>query len=181
MAAKKTAPAEEVKAEEQEVKETPAKEAPAENLQQENDDLKKLMLEMNKTLQQMQSQIQAQQEQIEKMASGEAAPQRPKTQAEVVWEEIHEKDREVAEAGGDPWQVEVEMFVPHRDPGEDRWYWFRINDRTVQIPANDSRQKMKLPYALILADTLKAKHQEEEFIDSIQVYDPKDNPHQGRP
>ena len=163
--------------------EEPKQAKPAEDdaLEKENSDLKAMMASMQRMMQQMQTQMQQQAEQIEKMARGETQPERPKTQTDIDADNLRRIAAEAAEKGEDPWTIEVDVFVPHRDKGEDRWYWININDRAAQIPADDRRQKMKLPFALILVDMLQAKQREEDFIDSVEVYDPKDNPHQGRP
>ena len=185
MAAKKTAQAAEaevteaVQAEEVKEEQATAPAAPS-HAEKENEELKSMLRDMQKMMAQMQTQMEQQQEQIRQMAAGEAAPARPKTQTDIDAEAIRKVAQETAEAGKDPWTVEVEVFVPHRDKGEDRWYWVNINDRSAQIPADDRRQTMKLPFALILTDMLKAKQREEEYIDSIEVYDPKTNPHEGR-
>ena len=148
-------------------------------LAEENNDLKAQLASMQKIMQQMQEQMEKQQELMQQMASGKkVTPPRPLSQAEIDAQNVQKIAAEAAEAGTDPWTVDVEVFVPHRDPGEDKWYWININDRSAQIPANDSRQKMKLPFALILTDTLKAKRREEEYQDGVQVFDPKTNPHE---
>ena len=146
----------------------------------ENEQLKKMLQDMMASMQQMQSQMQSQQELIKQLQNGPQPQTRAKTQSEIDSERIQQIAKEVSEAGKDAWEIEVEIFVPHRDKGEDKWYWLSINDRTAQIPADDRVQKMKLPFALILTDALKAKQREEDFIDNIKVYDPKDNPHEGR-
>ena len=161
--------------------EAPEQEAPEQNLEQENTALKTQMASMLEMMQQMQAQMSEQQTLIQRMASGEKVkPPRPMTQADKDWKDVHDKAKEAAENGIDEWTIDVEVFVPHRDPGEDKWYWININERTAQIPANDARQTMKLPFAMILTDTLKAKRREEDFQDSVVVYDPKTNPHEGR-
>ena len=152
------------------------------SLETENASLKDQMKQMQELMLQMKQQMTEQQTLIQRMASGEKVrPPRQKTQAEKDWEAVQARAKEAAENGIDPWTIEVEIFVPHREMGEDKWYWININDRSAQIPADDSRQTMKLPFALILADTLKAKRREEDFQDSVQVYDPKENPHENRP
>ena len=161
----------------------PEQEAPVtEDLEQENASLKDQMAGMQDLLKQMQQQMTEQQTLIQKMASGEKVkPPRPETQADKDWKALQEKAKEVAENGIDEWTVDVDIFVPHRDMGEDKWYWIQINDHSAQIPANDARQTMKLPFALILADTLRSKRREEDFQDSVVVYDPNTNPHENRP
>ena len=180
MASKKTATAEEQQAVTESAPQE-AKQVNAPDLKTENDELKSMLKDMQAMMQQMQGQLVQQQEQIQRMAAGEVKPEKPKTQTDLDSEAIQKIAKETAEKGEDPWGVEVEVFVPHRDKGEDRWYWISINDRTAQIPADDRRQKMKLPFALILTDMIRAKEREDNFIDSIEVYDPKTNPHQGRP
>ena len=158
-----------------------AQEAPAgEGLEKENADLKKLMADMQKQMLAMQNQLAQQQELMLKMAAGKAEDKAPLTQTELDTINVKKLADEAAATGKDPWTVEAEVFVPHRDAGEDKFYWLSINDRTAQIPANDSRQVMKLPFALILVDTLAAKRREEAYMDNVQVYDPQLNPHQGK-
>lgn len=177
MATKKTdAPAEETL----DAEKTKAEEPKQETTAGEDDQMKQMLQDMMKTMQQMQSQMQSQQELIKQLQAGPQPQTRPKAQCELDSERIQKIAQEAAEKGQDAWEIEVEVFVPHRDKGEDKWYWLSINDRTAQIPADDRVQKMKLPFALILTDALKAKQREEDFIDNIKVYDPKDNPHEGR-
>ena len=150
-------------------------------LEKENTELKKQMADMQLQMQAMQNQMAEQLKLMQQMAAGKVEEPRTLTQAERDAENAKKLAEEAAAKGVDPWTVEVEMFVPHRDPGEDKWFWFSINDRTAQVPANDSRQVMKLPFALVLADTLKAKRREEQYMDNVQVYDPQYNPHQTKP
>ena len=77
----------------------------------------------------------------------------------------------------DLFTVEVEVLVPHREKTEDPYYWISVNGRTVQIPANDRYQKMRLPFALVLVDTLKYERHSADYQDSLEVFDPVDNPH----
>ena len=185
MATKKAAQAAEaevteaVQAEEETKEQATAQPAPSQ-AEKENEELKTMLRDMQKMMESMKTQMEEQQEQIRKMAAGEMKPERPKSQTDIDNEELQRIATEAAEAGKNAWDVEVEIFVPHRDKGEDRWYWLNINDRSAQIPADDRRQKMKLPFALILSGMLKAKQREEEYIDNVQVYDPISNPHQGR-
>ena len=147
-------------------------------LQKENDELKKQMRDMQAQMLAMQNQMAEQLKLMQQMAAGNVEKPRPLTQTEKDAQDARALADKAANEGTDPWTLDFEMFVPHRDPGEDKWYWLSINDRTAQIPANDSRQVMKLPFALVLADTLKAKRREEAYMDNVQVYDPQLNPHQ---
>ena len=147
-------------------------------LVKENTELKKQMADMQKQMLAMQNQMAEQLRLMQQMAAGKVEEPRTLTQAERDAENARKMADKVEADGVDPWTVEIEMFVPHRDPGEDKWFWINVNGRTAQVPANDSRQVMKLPFALVLADTLKAKRREEEYMDNVQVYDPKTNPHQ---
>lgn len=85
--------------------------------------------------------------------------------------------RETAEKGLNPWDVKVSVRVPRRPVGEDSSYWVNVNDRSAQIPANDQIQEMKLPFAEVLMNHLKAENAARDFADNIQVYDPVSNPH----
>ena len=151
---------------------------PADGLQKENDELRKQMADMKLQMQSMQNQMAEQLKLMQQMAAGKVEAPKPLSQTEQDALRARQAAEDAAAKGVDPWTVEIEMFVPHRDPGEDKWHWLSVNDRTAQVPANDSRQVMKLPFALILADTLKAKRREEEYMDNVQVYDPQLNPHQ---
>ena len=150
-------------------------------LEQENSELKIQMASMQAQMKQMQDQMAAQLELMQQMAAGKVEPPRPKTQTDIDRENIRRIAEETAASGKDPWTVDVDVFVPHRDRGEDKWYWIKVNDRSVQIPADDSRQTVKLPFALILVDTIKAKQREDEYTDNVVVHDPVTNPHQGKP
>lgn len=148
-------------------------------LQEENAFMKEQMAAMREMMASMQEQMAKQAEMMQAMASGKKIqPPRELTTLEKDYNAVHERAKEAAKNGENAWAIEVDIFVPHRDPGEDKFHWVRINDQTAQIPANDSRQTMKLPYALILTDNLKAKKREEDYIDSLVVYDPKENPHE---
>ena len=97
--------------------------------------------------------------------------------AESDFDRVHNAEAECAESGTDPWGVEIDVLVPHREKTEDPWYWVSVNGRTVQIPANDRYQKMRLPFACVLVDTLAAQRRSIEYQDSLEVFDPETNPH----
>lgn len=96
---------------------------------------------------------------------------------ESDYDRVHRIEAECVAAGVDLFTVEVEVLVPHREKTEDPYYWISVNGRTVQIPANDRYQKMRLPFALVLVDTLKYERHSADYQDSLEVFDPVDNPH----
>ena len=97
---------------------------------------------------------------------------------ETDYERVHRLEAEALAEGRDLWDVKVELFVPHRNPTEDPFYWICVNSRPVQIPADDTIQEMRLPFACVLVDTLANEKRSAAYRDSVQVYDPKTNPHE---
>ena len=90
---------------------------------------------------------------------------------------IQEMCEQAAEEGTDPWKVLVSIRIPRRPATEDPWYWININNVSVQIPANDQVQELKLPWAEALLKMLAAEDAAKDYIDKrIQVYDPITNP-----
>ena len=79
--------------------------------------------------------------------------------------------------GTDPWKKEVSIRVPARRDCNDPYYWLCVNGRSVQLPANNQYQTMKLPFAESLINMLVAEKNAERFADDLQVYDPITNPH----
>ena len=96
---------------------------------------------------------------------------------ETDYDRVHRIERETAESGADPWNVYVDVLVPHREKTEDPWYWINVNGFSVQIPARDRYEKLKLPWACVLVDTLKSEKASIEYQDQLEVYDPETNPH----
>ena len=96
---------------------------------------------------------------------------------ESDFDRVHRAEEEAIAGGVDPWTVEIDVLVPHREKSEDPWYWLSVNGRTVQIPSNDRYQKMKLPFACVLVDTLAAQRRSIDYQDSLEVFDPETNPH----
>lgn len=84
---------------------------------------------------------------------------------------------QAAADGVDPWSIKVKIRVPRRPEKEDPWYWCNVNDLSVQIPANDKVQELKLPWAEVLLGQLKAEDDVRDYTDNVQVYDPLTNPH----
>ena len=115
---------------------------------------------------------------IAKLRDQLAAAQRPAAGSkETDYDRVHRLEKETAEAGIDAWTVETEVLVPHREKTEDPWYWINVNNMSVQIPANDRYQKMKLPFACVLVDTLWYEKHSLDYQDSLEVFDPETNPH----
>ena len=127
------------------------------------------------------AQIAAQAAEIERLKA-ELAKNKPAQKAarpvrETDYDRVHRIEAEAIAAGKDLWDVTVEVFVPHRNPTEDPFYWMCINSRPVQFPADDSVQEMRLPYACLLVDVLRNEKRAADYRDSMQVYDPVTNPH----
>ena len=93
------------------------------------------------------------------------------------YDRVRRAEEECVAGGVDPWTVEIEVLAPHREKTEDPWYWISVNGMTVQIPANDRYQKMKLPFAGVLVDLLKYEKASLDYQDSLEVFDPETNPH----
>ena len=83
---------------------------------------------------------------------------------------------EAAEKGQDAWSIKISILAPRIGKGEDS-YWLSVNGRTVQVPANDRYYELALPFAQCLVDEINARHRAADYIDKIEVYDPKTNPH----
>ena len=110
-------------------------------------------------------------------AENEKLRRRAGTNPTEAYRIVKEACEECAKAGRDPWLEKIEIFVPHRSPHEDPWYWININGISAQIPANDTVQELKLPWAEALVSTLRNERLSEEYQDSLEVKDPKNNPH----
>jgi len=107
-------------------------------------------------------------------AEQRAAGYRSGNDAEIVQQAI----KEALAAGKDPWDVMISVRVPERRDTTEKSYWFMINGKSVQLPADNKYQEMRLPFAETLMNTLKADKYAQNFADNgIQVYDPYKNPH----
>jgi hypothetical protein len=107
-------------------------------------------------------------------AEQRAAGYRAGNDAEIVQQAI----RDALAEGKDPWDVMVSVRVPERRDTTEKSYWFMINGKSVQLPADNKYQEMRLPFAETLMNTLKADKYAQNFADKgIQVYDPFTNPH----
>lgn len=93
------------------------------------------------------------------------------------YDRVKEACQKAADEGLDPWDIEIEIMVPHREKTEDPWYWIQVNSRSVQIPAKDQFETMKLPFADVLVEMLKNEKKSLDYQDSLEVFDPVTNPH----
>ena len=95
------------------------------------------------------------------------------------FEVVQQKCQEAAEKGINPWTIDIEIRVPARRDSNDPYYWLNINGRSAQLPANNSYQKMKLPFAETLVNMIRAEEHAKNCADEeIQVKDPITNPHE---
>lgn len=118
--------------------------------------------------------VKAQQAEIERLKAQIAQMQTRRAQNDA--EVVKEATRAAAENGVDPWTVTVNIRSPRRPGKEDPWYWLSVNGQSVQIPADDRRYDVKLPWAEALMNSLEAERYAAEFQDNIEVYDPVTNP-----
>ena len=65
------------------------------------------------------------------------------------------------------WDEEIEMIVPRKPKGEEKYYYICVNDRRFQVPADGKMQKLPKPIALVLMDTLEAEQKADDFADNI--------------
>ena len=107
-------------------------------------------------------------------AQRQSAGYRAGKDAEVVEQAI----QDCIAAGKDPWTETISVRVPERRDTTEKSYWICVNGRSVQIPANNQYQEMKLPFAEALMKALQADRHAQRFADEeVQVYDPITNPH----
>lgn len=90
---------------------------------------------------------------------------------------VQQAAADAAKNGKDPFMIDVSIRVPVRSDCSDKYYWICVNGRSAQIPADNSYQTMKLPFAEALLNKLKAEKHAASFADELQVYDPVTNPH----
>lgn len=114
--------------------------------------------------------------QLEELQKQQAA-RRPGGGGESDYDRIHRIEKEALAEGKDLFEVTAGLIVPHKAPSEDPWYWINVNGRSVQIPANDEWQEMRLPFAIVLVDTLRSEKRAAAYKDSLEVFDPVTNPH----
>lgn len=118
--------------------------------------------------------VKAQQAEIEKLRAQIAAMQKRPAQNDA--ELVRTASLEAAEKGVDPWNITVNVRSPRRPGKEDPWYWLNVNGLSVQVPADDRRYDLKLPWAECLMNSLDAENHAADYQDSLEVYDPITNP-----
>ena len=96
--------------------------------------------------------------------------------SESDYDRVHKACDQAAKDGKDPWTLKISVLAQRIGKGEDS-YWLSVNGRTMQVPANDRYYELALPWAQCLVDEIRARYRAADFADSIQVYDPKNNPH----
>lgn len=114
------------------------------------------------------------QAEIEKLRAQIAAMQKRPAQNDA--ELVKAASLEAAEKGVDPWSITVNVRAPRRPGKEDPWYWLNVNGLSVQVPADDRRYDLKLPWAECLMNSLDAENRAADYQDSLEVYDPITNP-----
>lgn len=93
------------------------------------------------------------------------------------YERVQDACKKAAEEGVDAWNIKISVRAPRRPSKEDPFYWLSINGRTIQIPATDKYYDLPLPFAAALTDMIQAEWHANDYIDSIEEYDPVSNPH----
>jgi len=96
--------------------------------------------------------------------------------SEGDYERVQRACQQAAEQGKNPWNIKISVKAPRIGKGEDS-YWLSVNGRSLQVPANERYYEMALPFAQCLVDEIKNRNAANDYIDSIEVKDPKDNPH----
>lgn len=99
------------------------------------------------------------------------------TGAKSDYERVQDACKKAAEEGADAWEIKISVRAPRRPSKEDPFYWLSINGRTIQIPATDKYYDLPLPFAAALTDMIQAEWHANDYIDSIEEYDPITNPH----
>jgi hypothetical protein len=137
-----------------------------EELEKVQQDLKSEALDKDAEIAKLRAQLAAAQRQNEGYRKGKDA------------EIVEQASKDAIARGVDPWTVMVSVRVPERRDTTEKSYWLCVNGRSVQLPANNQYQEMKLPFAEALMNTLQADRFAQKFADTqIQVYDPITNPH----
>lgn len=95
--------------------------------------------------------------------------------SEGDWERVQKACQAAAENGDDPWNIKISVKAPRIGKGEDS-YWLSVNGRTMQVPANEKYFELALPYAQCLVDEVRNRMRANDYIDSIEQYDPETNP-----
>lgn len=68
---------------------------------------------------------------------------------------------------GTEWDEYMEVIVPRHGKGQEKYFYVCVNDRSVQVPADGKRHKMRKPHAEVLLASLEAEADAENFADSV--------------
>ena len=154
------------------VQEEPANEA-AEAVN--NSEVLQAMQDLKKELSSLKSELAAQKKENEELKKNSVRSSSPYG-GESDAQRVANACKEAAEAGKDPWGIKISVLAPRIGKGEDS-YWLCVNGRSVQVPANDRYFELALPFAECLVNEISARHFAADYIDTIEVFDPKTNPH----
>jgi len=150
----------------------------AENMTQGNagdDGMMQAMQELKAQIAALQKDLESQKKEnaeLKKNSIGSSSPYGGKTDAERVADACGQAEADHA----DPWGVKISVLAPRIGKGEDS-YWLCVNGRSIQVPANDRYYELALPFAECLVNEIEARKRAADYIDQIEVFDPKDNPH----
>lgn len=158
-------------------KKTAAQETPAiENTEAVNSsEMLQAMQELKKELSSLKGELAAQKKENEELKKNSVRSSSPYG-GESDAQRVAKACKESAEAGTDPWGIKISVLAPRIGKGEDS-YWLCVNGRSVQVPANDRYFELALPFAECLVNEISARHFAADYIDQIEVFDPKTNPH----
>ena len=96
--------------------------------------------------------------------------------SEGDYERVKRACEQAAKDGVDPWTLKISVLAQRIGKGEDS-YWLSVNGKQMQVPANDRYYELPLPWADCLVEEIRSRYRAADFTDSIQNFDPKDNPH----
>ena len=133
------------------------------------------MMQMKEELSGLKSELEAQKKENEVLRRNSVHSTSPMG-SESDYERVQKACMDAAKENVDPWNIKISVLSPRIGKGEDS-YWLCVNGKSVQVPANDRYFELALPFAQCLVDEIKARYRAADFADSIQVYDPKENPH----
>lgn len=96
--------------------------------------------------------------------------------AQGDYERVKAACEQAAKEGANSWDVKIAIRAPRRPAKEDPFYWLSVNGQTMQVPANDKYFELALPFANCLVDMIAAEWLANDYVDSIENYDPVTNP-----
>ena len=138
-------------------------------------DVTQAMADLKKEMEALKKQLDAQKKENEELKKNSVKASSP-FGGDTDSQRVYKACQEVAEAGGNAWDRTISVLAPRIGKGEDS-YWLSVNGRTMQVPANDRYYELALPFAQCLVNEISARHLAADYMDTIEVYDPKTNPH----